>query len=312
VFAEPRHYRDERDLEKMQALLVKGRRAANGSYYIHTGDLKWWLFYPSSIRDWQETIFLWDGTRADGELSGWALLSPNWRAFDVFIHPDERGGRRAARMYVWAEERTAEVVRESGGSEIRTMWIIADDEMLVPHLESRSFYRSPEHMLYMQRSLADPVQEVPLPPGWCVRPLAGVHEVQNRAAASHAAFGSHMPFKAYQQRYVRFMRSPAYAKALDLVAIAPDGRIGAFCICWFDRTNRTGLFEPVGTHPDFQRQGLGKAVVLTGLAQMRARGMANAIVVAESDNPAAQGLYQSAGFELENRLYTYTKKLRSE
>lgn len=81
----PRPYRDERDLEKMKALLVSGRKAANGSYYVHTGDLDWWLYYPAVPREWSEIIFLWEGLRPDGQLSGWALLSLEWRSFDVFI-----------------------------------------------------------------------------------------------------------------------------------------------------------------------------------------------------------------------------------
>ena len=54
------------------------------------------------------------------------------------------------------------------------------------------------------------------------------------------------------------MRSPVYDRDLDIVAVSADDRIGAFCIVWMDAVNRVGLFEPVGTHPDFQRKGLGE------------------------------------------------------
>ena len=40
-----RPYRDERDLEAMRNLLMAGRKVNNGSYYIHPGDLNWWLYY---------------------------------------------------------------------------------------------------------------------------------------------------------------------------------------------------------------------------------------------------------------------------
>ena len=64
----PRPYRKEEDLQRMLDLLVEGRRAATGTYYVHTGDLKWWLYYPSEARDWREAIFLWD--QPDGGLLG--------------------------------------------------------------------------------------------------------------------------------------------------------------------------------------------------------------------------------------------------
>jgi mycothiol synthase len=309
---EPRAYRDERDLEKMLALLEKGRQSCCGTYYVHTGDLKWWLFYPSSPRDWGETIFLWDGQRVDGVPDGWALLSPDWRTFDVFVHPEVRGSRQAAWMYAWAEERIEAIIRASGGKDIRTMWVSEEDGVLASYLEGRGFSRSPEEMIYFERSLDLQVPEPTLPQGWCVRPLAGETEHQNRAAASYAAFASEWPFEAYRQRYLDFMRSPAYASALDLVAVAPTGEIAAFCICWFDPVNRTGLFEPVGTHPDFQRRGLGKSVILAGLEQMKAGGMTRAIVMAEGDYPASQRLYQSAGFLPSGRLVPFVKTLRSE
>jgi hypothetical protein len=38
---EPRSYNDERELEAMRSLLVRGRTANNGTYYIHCGDLVW-------------------------------------------------------------------------------------------------------------------------------------------------------------------------------------------------------------------------------------------------------------------------------
>jgi hypothetical protein len=37
----PRPYRDPADLDRMRALLQAGRKAANGSYYVHIGDLNW-------------------------------------------------------------------------------------------------------------------------------------------------------------------------------------------------------------------------------------------------------------------------------
>ena len=44
---EPRPYHNEPDLEAMANLLMAGRKANNGSYYIHIGDLNWWLYLPT-------------------------------------------------------------------------------------------------------------------------------------------------------------------------------------------------------------------------------------------------------------------------
>ena len=307
--SEPRPYRDEQDIAKMKAILIEGRQSANGSYYVHVGDLSWWLFYLNREDDRRQNIYLWEGQRADGAsgVIGWSLFSPSFRAFDMFVRPEERGGERAEEMFIWTEGRMREIVKEKGGENLRTMWVGEDDAALIALLERRGFARSDYHFRYMTRPLDTPILESQLPPGYCVRHVAGEHEAQARAAASHGAFESEMHAEQHLQGYLKFMRSPAYTPGLDLVVAAPDGRFAAFCICWLDPVNQVGLFEPVGTHPDFQRQGLGKAVMWEGLRQMKARDMTSAMVCVEYDNPAAHRLYESVGFRTVKKIYTYAK-----
>jgi predicted acetyltransferase len=77
---------------------------------------------------------------------------------------------------------------------------------------------------------------------------------------------------------------------------SPDGRGASACTIWFDGVNGVGLFEPVGTHPDFQGKGLGKAVMAEGLRRMKAAGMTRAIVGFDPNNVAALALYTAMGF----------------
>jgi hypothetical protein len=102
---EPRHYQGEPDLKAMRNLLIAGRKANNGSYYIHSGDLNWWLYYPPLDGDYWEHIYLWDDPDIPGELLGWALISPDWVGIDVYIRPDLRGSPPADEMYGWTEDR---------------------------------------------------------------------------------------------------------------------------------------------------------------------------------------------------------------
>ena len=305
----PRPYRDDQDLERMRGLLILGRQAANGTYYVHTGDLDWWLYFPLIQQSWNEIIYLRDGSNPDELLIGWALLSPEWRAFDVFVHPRERGSGRAAEMYIWAEEQITRLVKDSGGADIRTMWICEADEVLINHLLQRGFIRGEDNLNCFERSLAAPLPNFGMPAGFQIRSVAGEEEGLKRAMASHAAFSSDKSFEFYWSRYQRFMRSPGYSPDLNLMIVTPDGRCASFCNCWLDPVNRVGLFEPVGTHPDFQRLGMARAVMIEGLRRMQVAGMLTATVGAESDNPAAQGLYRSIGFQMVNKLCTYQKNL---
>jgi GNAT superfamily N-acetyltransferase len=164
-------------------------------------------------------------------------------------------------------------------------------------------------MLYMTRALARPIPGFSLPEGYVVRPVAGEHWAEQRAAVTHSAFRSAKAFEQYLTVYRQFMRSPVYPAGMDLVVFTPEGRGAACCIGWLDAVNQVGLFEPVATHPDFHRLGLGKAVVLEGLRRMKAQGMASAIVCADHDNLAAQRLYASAGFRVANSLRTFVKEI---
>ena len=57
MFSEPRLYQDESDLEAIRGLLRQGRLANNGTYYVHPGDLSWWLFYPQLDYDFWGSIY---------------------------------------------------------------------------------------------------------------------------------------------------------------------------------------------------------------------------------------------------------------
>jgi mycothiol synthase len=309
MVVQPRPYRDEQDIEAMKAVLIAGRQAGGPTYYIHVGDLSWWLRYLIKDEDHRQIIFLWNEEHVDADLIGWSLLSPSYRAFDVFVHPIYLGTEQSECMWTWTEERMGEIIREQGGNQVRTMWVGEHDAQLIALLERRGFARSDYHLLKMAHALEDAIPEPSLPPGFRACHVGGEHQVTQRAAVAHAAFGPQKTFEQYRQDYLTFMRSPEYNPELDLVVVTPDGRFGAFCICWLDTVNRVGLFEPVGTAPDFRRKGFGKAVLVEGLRRMRARGMSTAIVCVEHDNTAARRLYASTGFQVTGRIHTYAKEI---
>jgi mycothiol synthase len=303
---EPRLFSNHQDLDSMIELLVEGRKANNGSYYIHQGDLKWWLYYPPFERDYWDYIHLWDDPEKSGRLLGWALISPAWVGFDVYTQPELCGSLSAQTMYRWAEEQALRIARQDGKPTIYVLGIFHDDDFLDGYLKQRG-YRLGRGMVHMTRSLDLPIFPPHMSAGFEIRNCKGESEVLARARAQFGAFKSTATFERYLNRFTSFMRSPVYDPDLDIVAGAPDGQVGAFCIVWTDPINRVGLFEPVGTHPEFQRKGLGKAVMKAGLRRLQERGMRSAIVSTFEDNLAAIKLYESVGFQIVNRLGTYEK-----
>jgi mycothiol synthase len=295
-----RSYEGLQDLHAMLDLLAEGRKADNGTYYVHRGDLQWWLFYNDDVtQQWKSRVRLWmEGER----LIGWSLLSPfDGHAFDVYADPLLRGTAREHEMLAWAVEQM------SAYEYVQNVWVAEDDEARILWLEENGFSLQEEYMHLFKRALSGPLDGLPLPEGFHARSSRGPKDAQLRATASHASFGSNMPLDEYQARMLRFMQSPVYIKEHDVLATAPDGQGSAFCCIWTDNLNRIGYFEPVGVHPNFQRRGLGKSLLLEGLRRLQSENMTEASVCANSDNPAAIHLYESVGFQKVKRLLTFRK-----
>lgn len=299
-----RHYRDHHDLEQMQALLAAGRQADTRAYYVHPGDLGWWLFYTDE--EARDHICLWEW---NSRLAGLSLLSTAHGTFDVFVSPEFQGRALEAKILLWAEITQAQALRNLHNNQIQTMWVAETDLSRINWLKFRGFRSKPQGMFLMQRSLFGEIHPVNLPDGYTIRHSYGSRDAEARALASHAVFGSQKPLSEYQARLDRFMGSVVYDPQNDLLVESPSGDISAFCLVWPDSSTRTGLFEPVGTHPDYRRLGLAQAVMTAGLQRMKDLGMLHSCVCVDTDNTPAIHLYEKLGFTRQNRLLTFEKSL---
>ncbi|WP_370938177.1 GNAT family N-acetyltransferase [Amycolatopsis sp. cg13] len=101
------------------------------------------------------------------------------------------------------------------------------------------------------------------------------------------------------ESYEGVRETPAYRGDLHFLVEAPDGTMAASTIMWLDEANKTAEFEPVGTHPDYRRLGLGRAMLLHGMDRARAAGATHATVacLGAPGHPSARGLYYSVGFK---------------
>jgi mycothiol synthase len=295
---QPRPYSDLTDIEKMRHILIEGRQVSSHSGYIHVGDLTWWLYGILRAYPLNEIATLWEDEQ--GTPWAWSLFSPMFAAFDLFVHPDLRGSQIEAEMFDWTADRMRQFAPE--GKAIETLWIFADDLARIGLVEGSGFIESGYYLNYMVHTLDHPLPEPTLPDGFTVQHMLDDSEAEARSAIHRAAFGSN---RLTAEIYRDMMHAPGYDPTLDIVTVTPDGSFASFALGWFDPINRVGEFEPVGTHPDFQRRGLAKAVILAGMRQMQSRGAESVIVYAESDNVTAIRLYESLGFSTLNQIVGY-------
>ncbi len=110
------------------------------------------------------------------------------------------------------------------------------------------------------------------------------------------------------------MRTSEYNPQMDLVAVAPDGRLAAYTMGSISAANavtghKDGFTDPVATHPGFQRLGLARALLLAAMQMLKERGMDTARLGTDSENLAMQKTAQAVGFVVASKTVRFQKKL---
>lgn len=284
------------DLQAAGAVLT--RAWLDGAPFVSwtPGDLTWWFAqaWPTEL---SERLHLW---AADDRIVGWSwedgpeLAAQAWsgdhglddaverailaRAIDQATDRARAGGDGA--LEVWAadnDERTIDLLRGFGFD-------------LAPRVETRRGAGS-----QFQRTVDDlaAIPDRPLPDGYRIRSVAGPAELEARVEVHRAAFA---PSRMSAGNYERLIGLPSYRVEDDLVVEAPDGSLAAFAMAWWDSLARVGYFEPVGTHPDHRRRGLGAALLSHALVRYASLGARLVQVYSDAENVASEALYQSVGF----------------
>jgi GNAT superfamily N-acetyltransferase len=239
----------------------------------------------------EESVHLWE---VDGQIV--AMANPDSTGEVFFqVHPGYRSEELLCGMLDAAEARLPNQ-KEDGRQEL-IAWVNESDALQKEMLSRRGYTRSKykaEHMRW--RDLTQPVLDSVPPGGYTVRALGDESELPARSWLSWKGFHPDEPDDKYQgwEWYKNVQRVPLYRRDLDIVAVASDGDLAAFCTVWFDDVTRTAVFEPVATHPDHLKRGLGKAVMSEGLRRAQRLGANLATVSSYSDG--AHALYASMGF----------------
>lgn len=273
--------------------------------YLHVGDIPHRLFNGLRGEGLERLVHIWED--ASASIVGWVLVSPKHMAIDVQIGPGARQDHPSLddEMIEWAESAVvANLGRPAIESDQVAVDVSAGDAAFAARLESRGYARGEVLYVLTEQTLRDRPPPV-VAPGFVIRSPEGPHEAGAISDVHAAGFGSTWTEEAYR----KVMASPGYDPQRELLAVAPDGRFAGFCVIWFDQVNGIGLFEPVATHPDFRRMGVGRALLAEGMARMRDAGMTRAIVTHEAGNPAAAALYAQAGFRAAEDFVSYSKPL---
>ena len=227
---------------------------------------------------------------------------PHWAA-GMVVHPDVRG---STGVEVALLERAVEHVAAAGGGLV-VLWVFEPDQR-DDEAAARAGFRHQRDLL--QERVALPLGEEPAwPPGVEVRSFVPGQDdrawltVNNRAFADHPEQGGWV-----EATLERRMAEPWFDPKGFLLAFDADGLAG---FCWTkvhpatDVDPELGEIFVIGVDPSRQGSGLGRALVVAGLAHLADRGIRTGMLFVDGDNEAALRLYESLGFTIHRRDRAY-------
>ncbi|MGE5657400.1 MAG: GNAT family N-acetyltransferase [Actinomycetota bacterium] len=293
-------YRGETDWQAI-ADLVKACEAVDSLDEEATAyELKLKLNAPSF--DQSRDACLWESEQ--GKLIGLAVLDLPKPKEEIdgylwfYVHPAARWEGLETEMITWGSKRLGEVSQEWGlPARLRTYSL----ENHINHqiLLERQGFTSDRYFLTMARSLKELIPEVQLPTGFQLSHLKSQTEIQSWVEMFNESFVDHWNHHDLSVETVQhWMKDPNYQSELDLIAMAPNGKFAAFCDCQLNPENlKEGWIEFLGTRRGFRQMGLGKAMLLAGLHQLKKAGAEIAKLSVDADSlTGATHLYQSMGF----------------
>ena len=292
-----RLYNDNEDYWRIreflrQVMLLNNRRDL--SWHVTRWDYLMWSFKPDDEKiRLEETVFIWE--KESGQIA--AVLHPEDRGC-VFlqIHPDFCATELEAEMIAIAEKHLTSATLDRDRKP--RLWVSADsqDKALQEVLTKRGFQRMDLKEYKHRRSLDEPLPDVPATPGYTIRALGDGLELLERCYAMGLGFRKDDFNAARAKRdhpdwYRSLQYAPLYRRDLDLIVVASDGSIAAFCTIWLDDVTRTACFEPIATVLAHQRQGLARAIMIEGMHRLKHMGCK--VVFVSGSSEAANALYFS-------------------
>ena len=267
-------------------------------------------FLSSTSIDLATDVRVWE--KSDGTVCGFALVNLSVWGLFYLVSPSKEGGALEQEILSWACNRVSHISQDKS-IVLRCRRVREDNPKRISSLEQQGFRRDNNRQgLRMIRRLDDvPLDRPLIPQGFKIRHLSGPDEIEAYAALVNSAIPKATSVKTHQ----RWIETPEYIPELDLIAVADDGTLAAFCQSYYDplelvrSTHREGWTDPIGTAPAYRKKGLARAIVLEALQRLKSRGIEGAVLGVADSNKVARKLYESIGYRAIYKMYDYVRVL---
>lgn len=250
----------------------------------------------------KEGLTIWED--ANGKINA-ALNHLGDSELRLHVHPHFRSPDLENEMLAYGEEHFFS--RRDDGRRRILMPIFEDDSQRQEIAHSRGYKKVPGWGHHYRRNLDSFIPDAPIPSGYGIRSMGSVEEYPSRSWASWRAFHNDEPDENYDgdySWYANLQSAPLYRRDLDVVAVAPDESIAAFCTIFYDDFTQSAVTVLVGTAAEHWRRGLGKAIMIEGLKRVKEMGCK--YVFSTAHEKPADFLYRSVLGEMK-RTDTWVK-----
>jgi dTDP-4-amino-4,6-dideoxy-D-galactose acyltransferase len=105
--------------------------------------------------------------------------------------------------------------------------------------------------------------------------------------------------------YAEWIRRDFRENHIFTIAAPNDNEPTNYITCQLDTTSRTGRIGLLAVSKRVQGRGIGRRLLVGALSWLSSRGCQHVQVATQGSNLAAQRLYQTAGFSIEEAVTTY-------
>ena len=198
-------------------------------------------------------------------------------------------------------------VKELSDSDTVKMTLLVDDadNELIPILKDLGYEKDEIEGDNQIRPLDAPIPDYTLANGYSVRHAHIDSEFEEYKTVQVAVFPH---IKSMSKNLLdTYSTASFYQSELDIVAVAPSGEFAAFCTARIDPVSKITELEPVGTHPDHRKLGLGKAVLLESFRRLEKHNPTAIVILGAAPSEGARKLYESVGFVNVGKAHYWAK-----
>jgi mycothiol synthase len=308
------------DLEPLALLFNAANEADGVEDRNDAAGLAEWFAHPSGYDPLRDCLIAQVGDRVVGygkvhwvddvdggrDYASWGAVDPEWRRRGLG-RAILRASHRRLREIAATQDVAPDVERRF------ETWAAESQIGAIALIESEGFTVARYFFEMLRPNLGEGMADFPLPEGIEVRPMRPEHYRQVWEAGVEA-FADHWGGIAEgEEMFQRYFGGPSFEPDIWRVAWDGDqvaGSVSNVVMREFNQATgaRRGLLSGVSVRRPWRGRGLARALVSQSLVALRDRGMSEAVLGVDADNPTgALGVYEANGFVVHTRERSYRK-----